>query len=209
MRQGLDLDDWAAAEPAEGNSRLSIGYIGQIARHKGVDVLVEAFQRLRARGEAPRLMLYGDPERFPRFTKQLRAMVANREDVVFAGQFKNSRIREIHAGIDVLVVPSIWYENSPNVILEAFATGTPIVVSRLGGMAELVSDGENGFQFEAGSSEDLARVLQRFIDRPDLVEVLGQGMPPVKTLQVEVKELLAIYTTLEVGEDQQSRRVRR
>lgn len=198
MRQGLDVSDWVDTERTSSNSHLRIGYIGQIAEHKGVDVLVKAFRHLRPGEKTPHLTLHGDADQFPHFAKQLRKQAVGRNDIVFAGRFEHSQIRRIHAGIDVLVVPSVWYENSPNVILEAFATGTPVVVSRLGGMAELVTDGVNGFQFEAGNAESLVQVLQRFIDQPDLVTSLGQGMPPVKTVQEEVKELLRVYATLEV-----------
>ena len=199
MRQGLDLHDWADAGPAPGNGRLRIGYIGQIAQHKGVDTLVEAFCSLQPADRRPQLELYGDADQFPRFANRLRKRVARRADVLFAGRFEHSQIRRVHAGIDVLVVPSRWYENSPNVILEAFATGTPVVVSALGGMAELVTDGVNGFHFEAGNAKALARVLQRFVDQPDLAARLGRGMPPVKTVQSEIGELLQLYGALEVG----------
>jgi glycosyltransferase involved in cell wall biosynthesis len=199
MRQGLDLHGWADAGPAPGNDRLRIGYIGQIARHKGVDILVEAFCSLRPAERRPRLELFGDADQFPRFADRLRRRVAGRDDVLFAGRFDHSQIRRIHAGIDVLVVPSRWYENSPNVILEAFATGTPVVVSALGGMAELVTDGVNGFHFEAGNVKALARVLQRFVDQPDLAARLGRATPPVKTVQKEIEELLLLYRALEAG----------
>lgn len=200
MRQGLDIDNWVDAEPVVSDSRLRVGYIGQIAQHKGVDVLVNAFCQLHGRERKPQLLLYGAPEQFPDFTERLRKQVTGRGDIIFAGRFDHSQIRRVLAGLDVLVVPSVWYENSPNVILEAFATGTPVVVSRLGGMAELVTDGVNGFQFEAGNVKALAQVLQRFIDQPDLVASLSQGMPPVKTLQEEIEELLSVYTALEVEE---------
>jgi len=198
MRQGLDVSDWMEAKPESCNSHLRIGYIGQIAGHKGVDVLIEAFCRLKPGEKVPRLILYGDLDQFPHFTKQLRQQIAGRDDIVLGGQFEHFRVRQIHAGIDVLVVPSVWYENSPNVILEAFATRTPIVVSRLGGMAELVTEGVNGFQFETGNAGALAQALQRFIDRPDLLASLGRGMPPVKTVQEEIQELLQVYASLEV-----------
>ncbi len=198
MRQGLDVSDWAEAKPKRSDGRLRIGYIGQMARHKGVDVLVEAFRRLRPGDPAPRLILYGDTAQFPRFAARLRKQVTGQQAIVFAGTFEHSQIGRIHAGVDVLVVPSMWYENSPNVILEAFATGTPVVVSRLGGMAELVTDDVNGFHFQPGNAEALARVLQRFIDQPDLAANLARNVPPVKTVQQEIQELLQVYTSLEV-----------
>jgi glycosyltransferase involved in cell wall biosynthesis len=78
------------------------------------------------------------------------------------------------AGLDVLVVPSRWYENSPNVILEAQAFNVPIVATGLGGMAELVRDEIDGLLFELNNAQDLARQLQRtFEDR----ELLSRLLP--------------------------------
>ena len=197
MRQGLDLSKLADIRTQPSNSHLRFGYIGQIAKHKGVDTLVEAFQQLRAADQTLQLTLYGDAEQFPQFSRPLRKQVANRSDIVFAGKFEYASIGQIFERIDVLVVPSVWFENSPNVILEAFASRTPVVVSRLGGMTELVVDGECGFHFGAGNSQDLASVLQRFVDQPSLTETLGNGSPKVKTVTEEVEELLQVYATPE------------
>ena len=198
MRQGLDLFSWVDGGFEPRNGRLRFGYIGQIAKHKGVDILVDAFCSLRSADMRPRLKLHGDADQFPRFANRLRRRAAGRDDILFAGRFEHSQIRRIHAGIDVLVVPSRWYENSPNVILEAFATGTPVVVSNLGGMAELVTDGVNGLHFKAGDAKALAKVLQRFIDQPELATHLGRQMPPVKTVHQEIEELIQLYRALEV-----------
>jgi exopolysaccharide biosynthesis WecB/TagA/CpsF family protein len=65
-------------------------------------------------------------------------------------------------------MPSVWYETFGRVIVEAFATGTPVIVSRLGAMAELVHEGRNGFLFEPGDVADLARKLCRFLETPQL-----------------------------------------
>jgi len=192
-RQGLDMESWVPAEPVSSDSHLRIGYIGQIASHKGVDILVEAFARLRPGERRPRLLLYGDLDKFPTFVQKLRRQVRGRNDIIFAGRFDNPRIGQVHAGLDVLVVPSVWYENSPNVILEAFAFGTPVIVSDVGGMAELVQDEGNGLHFKVGDSKDLARQLQRIVDQPVLLEILKQGMLPVKTVKEEMAELVQIY----------------
>lgn len=199
MRQGLDMDGWGSVGRRKDDLYLRIGYIGQIAEHKGVDVLVEAFTKLRSGRKKPQLFIYGDLGQFPRFSQRLRRRAAGRDDILFAGRFDRSQVRRVYAGLDVLVVPSVWNENSPNVILEAFATDTPVVVSDLGGMAELVTDGVNGFRVEAGSVKALAQVLQRFVDQPDLVERLGRGAPSVKTTREEIEELVQLYRSLEVG----------
>lgn len=196
MRQGLDRNDWVKAAFEPSNSRLRIGYVGQIARHKGVDVLIEAFRQLRPGARHPQLFLYGDVNQFPDFSSQLRRRTQGLEEIVWAGRFDHAQVTQIYATLDLIVVPSIWYENSPNVILEAFATGTPVVVSQLGGMRELVEEDVNGYHFEAGNANALSERLQRFVDRPDLAEQLGKGSPPVKTIQAEIEELLQVYWSL-------------
>ena len=75
--------------------------------------------------------------------------------------------------MDILVVPSLWPENSPLVIHEAFMHGVAVVGTRLGGIHDLVRDEVDGLTFEAGSAAALAATLQRFIDEPDLAARLA------------------------------------
>ena len=87
----------------------------------------------------------------------------------------------------------MWYENSPNAVLEAFAHRTPVVASNLGGMAELVRNGGNGLLFTPGDAEDLARQLRRLLDKSDLLSTLRAGIGPVKSVAQEMDELEEIY----------------
>ena len=98
--------------------------------------------------------------------------------------------------IDILVVPSIWYENSPLVIQEAFAAGIPVMASNLGGMAEAIRDEVDGLLFERGDVEDLAGKLRRFAQEPELLNQLKMGIPSVKSIETEVEELEKIYYEL-------------
>lgn len=193
LRQGLDTDSGGTDREKDPAAHLRIGYIGQIARHKGVALLVQAFQRLQTEGPMPKLLIYGDMEKFPRFARYLHHLVDKDERIEFAGTFKNDQIMQVHRGLDVLVVPSVWYENSPNVILEAFAAGTPVVASDIGGMAELVQHEVNGLLFSTGDVADLAHQLQRVLAQPVILKSLKQGIPPVKTVQAEMADLVRIY----------------
>ncbi|GAJ18088.1 unnamed protein product, partial [marine sediment metagenome] len=76
--------------------------------------------------------------------------------------------------MDVLVYPSIWYENQPIAILEALLAKIPIVASNLGGMAEIVQDGVTGLLFEAGNTEDLSQKMVSLIDNPQLLRKLSE-----------------------------------
>jgi glycosyltransferase involved in cell wall biosynthesis len=193
-RQGLDRASWSKAPTRISAPFLRIGYIGQIAEHKGVDILMKAFKRIRAdNGTLPRLKIYGDTEQFPGFTRKLRRLAADVDRITLEGVFRNEDIAQIHAGLDVLIVPSVWYENSPNVILEAFATGTPVIASRLGGMAELVQHETNGLLFAPGDTADLGRQLQRIADDTALLPRLRAGIGVVKSIEQEMQELVQIY----------------
>ena len=79
--------------------------------------------------------------------------------------------------IDVLVVPSLWLENSPLVIHEAFMAGIPVVAARIGGIVDLVRDGENGLLYEATSSVALTNALRSLIEQPERVGQLSAARP--------------------------------
>jgi len=106
-------------------------------------------------------------------------------------------------------VPSIWFENSPITIHEAFLTGTPVLASDIGGMAEFVRDGVDGLHFETGNARDLAAKMKRFVLEPGLVEALSRDFMEIKTIEQNGEEMEFRYRALccrerkpEVGERQ-------
>jgi glycosyltransferase involved in cell wall biosynthesis len=201
LRQGLARVPLLPPQKSP-STHLRVGYIGQIAPHKGVKVLVEAFLKLAANvGEGAngatksvQLKLYGDTTQFPDFYQDLRDKVKGQ--IQFLGPFDNQKISQVYEEIDVLVVPSIWFENSPNVILEAFAHQTPVIASNLGGMAELVSDQKTGLLFAPNNAADLAEKLEKILDHPTLLSNLQKNIAPPATLETEMSELLHIYQSV-------------
>lgn len=191
-RQGRDFPDLTPELLAKTPSdALRVGYIGQLSPVKGVHVLFEAVRRL----SDARLVVraYGNPAQFPHYMKQLRRLAHGEPRIEFAGVRSPREMTQVWREIDVLVVPSVWYENSPNVILEAFAHRTPVIASNLGGMAELVQHEKNGLLFTPGNAADLARQLSRVIAHPDLLNRLRAGIEPIKSVKEEMDELEAIY----------------
>lgn len=160
--------------------RLRIGFLGTIAEWKGVHVLVDAMNRL-ADDEAS-LDVFGVLEYFPAYVEALRAL-ATHPAIAFHGRYDNGSVSEILASIDVLVVPSLWYENSPITIHEAFMAGVPVVASNAGGMAEFVDHEMNGLHFAIGNADSLRAALRRLIDEPELLPRLREGMPKFKTIE--------------------------
>ena len=169
---------------------LRVGYIGQISEHKGVHILFEAVRLL------PQLNLtavaYGDTHQFPQYTKRLQRMVNEDSRLSMAGLFAHKNISEVFKNLDILVVPSLINENSPNVILEALAHHVPVIGSNMGGIPELVLNEENGLLFSPGDPEDLARKLKRFLIEPDLLNRLQSGIQPIKNTASELAELVDI-----------------
>jgi glycosyltransferase involved in cell wall biosynthesis len=104
------------------------------------------------------------------------------------GRCSRDEVADAYAGIDVLVVPSLWLENSPLVIHEAYLAGVPVVGSRIGGIADLVRDGWNGLLVEPGSPSGLAAALRQLVDRPGLLAHLAARLPTVKTIEDDARE---------------------
>ena len=96
--------------------------------------------------------------------------------------------------MDVLVVPSLWLENSPLVIHEAFMAGVPVVGARIGGIAELVVHEQNGLLYDPPSSaEALAAALRRLIEEPHRLDELARTRVPVKSIAVDAQEWESVY----------------
>jgi glycosyltransferase involved in cell wall biosynthesis len=173
---------------------LRIGYIGQIAAHKGLHVLLDAFARLRVGMDRQvELHVHGGLAETD-YVDALRAQAARDTRVALHGRFENTRAAEILAGLDALVVPSMWYENMPLSILESYAAGTPVVTTSTGGMAEPVTHNVDGLLFKLGDAASLADQLQRLIDEPWLLDQLQQGAARNKPADLDAE--MAIITQL-------------
>jgi len=178
------------------NKKIRFGYTGSLVPHKGVHVLIDAFSGLsRTLGEKAELKIYGNLTWFPDYVEKLRSGAKDR-GVRFMGPFDNSDIPEVLSGIDVLIVPSIWFENSPLTIHEAFLSGIPVITSDLGGMAELVDDKVSGFVFRTGDAKDLRKKLELIINDSDLLTRLCTGLPEVKTISKDASDMEKIYMRL-------------
>jgi glycosyltransferase involved in cell wall biosynthesis len=192
-RQGVDLSEKDLPRRRDDRRKLRIGYLGSLAKHKGVHVLFRAFQQVKSGDLGPELHVYGDLGQFPKYVSQLNHLRKDNERIILAGRFERHRLWQVLADLDVIVVPSIWYENSPNTILEAFAAKVPVVASNLGGMAELVEHKVNGLLFTAGDANDLANQLQQLVDNRELLPQLRAGIRPVRSIEEEMQNLIRIY----------------
>jgi glycosyltransferase involved in cell wall biosynthesis len=196
LHHGLNLSPFLAQSRSVSDGVLRVGFIGQIAPHKGVHLLIEAFQKLQTAKLPAELHIYGGVDKRPDYTQRLRQLAGDDPRIYFHGRYDNSQVAEILVNLDVTVVPSVWHEIGPLVMLESLAAGTPVIASPLGNMKDLVHEGKNGLFFAAGDAGSLARQLQRLVDDPHLLSVLRAGIAPVKSQMQEMDELRKIYQSL-------------
>jgi GT2 family glycosyltransferase/glycosyltransferase involved in cell wall biosynthesis len=178
----------------DASGRVRFGFVGSVIPSKGVHVLAEAFRgldpaRARLSIHGPVVPYHGDAG----YAERLTGLLGERAPGVLRGPFPHEHLPEILAGLDVLVVPSLWEENAPLTVQEAFASGTPVVVSGHGGLAEMVQEGAGGLRFVPGDTASLRTVLQRFLDEPGLGRVLAQAAPTVPSLAEHASQLRSWY----------------
>jgi glycosyltransferase involved in cell wall biosynthesis len=175
---------------------LRIGYVGSLVWHKGVHVLIGALQRLGS--ERAQLSVHGDPAPDPGYAADLRAQSSGLS-VRFQGPFEPAHGAEVYGNLDVLVVPSLWLENSPLVIHEALMAGVPVVGSEIGGIPGLIRHEVNGLLVQPGSVDALAGALDRLAADRGLLDRLRQAPHAVKSIEDDAAEWEARYAQVVAG----------
>jgi len=186
---GVDIDRSPKPVRASGQPQV-IGFIGQIAPHKGTDLLIEAFARL-ARGTAE-LRIYGPADQDPAYMAILKTLSGSL-DVRFMGTFAKEQMVDILGEMDLLVIPSRWYENSPLVLLNALATHTPVLVSDVAGMTEFLEPGLNGEAFARGDIDDLTLKLRALVETPGRLQGLSKTTRYERSSEIMARETFAVY----------------
>ncbi len=182
--------------------RTRFGYFGQLNAFKGVDVLLRAVLHLAASpGGLPagfELHLHGanlelQPIAFQKLYRGLLDACRPLGVVTDHGPYSQNQSAGLVAAVDWVVVPSVWWENSPLVIQEAFAHGRPVLCSDIGGMREKVADGTDGLHFRAADPADLARVLTFAATTPGLWDRLRVNVSPPYPMSDHLRRLLELY----------------
>lgn len=139
-------------------------YVGQIDEHKGLKILMDAWQK---KGMGANLGIVGTGA----LEDEVRKFADEHDSVTYYGRKSPSEVRTFMSRASVLVVPSLCYENSPTVIMEALSVGTPVIASNIGGISELVEE-RDGTLVEPGDTEALREAIKKLIasnpDREDI-----------------------------------------
>ena len=181
---GVDTDLFRPGDREDARARIAAGdgplvlYVGRIAPIKGLETLLGAVARLRAQGSGLRVLIVGGEADEPRegHEAEIRRgveMLGLRDVVRFVGAQPQQTLRDYYVAADVTVLPS-YYESFGMVALEAMACGSPVVGSRVGGLATTVRDGVTGFLVPDGDAGALAERIEMLVDDPDLRFRLGR-----------------------------------
>jgi glycosyltransferase involved in cell wall biosynthesis len=173
--------------PGRGGERLTVAFFGSAYPHKGPQLLIEAAQRT---DRELRVLIHGEVDE--RFARQLRA-ADGRGVVELCGAFGPAELPELLAGVDVAVMPSLWWDCAPLMAAECLAGRVPLVAPRLGGLGEAVRHEVDGLLFDGLDAGDLARQLDRVAGEPGLLERLQSGIEAPRPFAEYVDELEAYY----------------
>ena len=170
-------------------ARRRFGYVGTLTPHKGVHVLLEAVKGLP--GESWTLDVIGNPAVDPGYTARLRALARGDPRIRFRGAVPPAEQERLWESLDLLVLPSLWWENSPLTVLEALAAGRPVVASRTGGVPEVLPPSA-GLLVAPGDVEDLRAALVGVLEGRLLAAALDPL--PLKTCRQGAVELAELYS---------------
>jgi glycosyltransferase involved in cell wall biosynthesis len=171
-------------------SKVTLGFLSSLLPHKGTHILVKAF--ICANQENLALKIYGDPAHDTEFCRQLKNLSANHR-IEFLGRYSNDDMGEILQDLDIVVLPSLWWENTPLVMLRALAHKVPVIVSDFPGMTEVVQDGINGFVFRPGDTGDLQEILTKIGENPALLNEIKNNISYSKRIEEEAFEYEVLY----------------
>jgi glycosyltransferase involved in cell wall biosynthesis len=184
---GMPGPDISPVAPLPRSGGLLVGHVGQMHPGKGWQLLLEAVDRLRARGLPVEMIMAGKGQD----EEQARVAAVQRHDYVrFLGLVPNAG-RTVIPNLDVLVLAT-WSEGMPMSIVEAFATGVPVIATAVGGIPEMLTDGVNGLLIER-SATAIELAIERLLKEPELRERLGRGAYATFEERFKIDKIVARY----------------
>jgi glycosyltransferase involved in cell wall biosynthesis len=195
IENGLLKHD-AIDEPRE-DRPFVFGFFGQINPFKGVDVIlraVEAIAKNKQLAERVRIRIHGNVIGQPAaFVERLLKLVETVPFLSFSGPYSNTDVIKLMSECDYVLVPSLWWENSPVVIQEAYAAKRPVICTGIGGMAEKVLDDVTGLHFRLNDHLDLVAAMERGSNL-DTFARLQRGLPGIVDYKVMAEDYCRAFS---------------
>lgn len=171
------------------SQKIRFAFIGSIVAAKGLLVLVKAWERADTANAV--LKVYGNMSDDPDYAKKVLQIANRHMNIEIKGGFKPDQIGKVFEEIDMLIVPSTWFENAPLVIRNALLSHTPAIATNLGGMTEVINEKKSGLLFENGNSDDLADKMTKVIENPELLNSFA--FPIQKNIEKNADEMISLY----------------
>ena len=186
--------DYSKVKPQGEPKDFVIGFMGSLIWHKGPDILIKAFKKIQ--NEKIKLKLYGRGDERDPYLKDIRELAKNDNRIEFCGPFDHKDMPSIMKEVSVIAVPSSYKDNFPLTVQEGLAFGKPIIGSKNGGIPESVKDGVNGFLFEPGNYEQLAKIIYRISQNPEIINQLKKGIRSPPRIEEEALQYENVYREL-------------
>lgn len=184
---------------AENKERYNILFVGWLGKHKGVQYLIQAFPSILKQIPSAKLHVVGEGEERNNLEKLVKKLKIEKE-VVFHGKVPHEHIQQFYQKANVVVFPSICFEQFGLVGLEAMACGRPAVGSNIGGVSEWIDHGKTGFLVEQGSTVQIGeKVIQILSDEEMAIKMGESARRKAKknfTVEKHFKKLMQIYESL-------------
>ena len=184
-----------SAVPRNGGAPLRLGYFGRLAGAKGIDIVIDALRQVP--DAHVRLDIHGVRNAgSERQSARLQASAAQDPRIGLHAPVPHHAVIEAMAACDFVVVPSRWLETGPLVALEAFAAGTPVLGSKIGGLPELVTSGVDGVLIAPNTPDAWAAEIASLARDRGRVATLRAGVRPPRTVEDVAREMAALYESL-------------
>ena len=171
IRNGVDTETFRPRTDACAERELVVGYVGRLSPEKNPALFVRVAARLRAQGAPARFVVIGDgPMR--RELEALADALALRDAITFVGECRNMPAR--YRALDLLLLTS-WHEGTPLALLEAMASGVPVVATDVGGVAELIVAGSTGCLAPAGDEVRLTELASTLLQDRETLDRYGRA----------------------------------
>lgn len=153
------------------DNEIVLGFVGRIAREKGINEWLTAFEEVRKQFKVKILLIGLFEKTYGGLTSEVEEKIQNDSDILFLGRFDD--VRPYYNMMDIFVFPS-YREGFPNAVLEACAMGLPVIATDINGCNEIIQNGVNGILIEPKSSEAIYKALLNLLENKELRLKLGE-----------------------------------
>ena len=185
---GIEPPATGIGRPSRPGDGVRVAYVGGLSWQKGVHALVQALNGL----QGAQLWIAGDETFDPTYVSRLRSLAS--PNVRFLGKLSREKVWATLAQVDVVAVPSLWYETFSLILHEAFAAGIPVIASDLGALSEAIRHGEDGWLVAPGDVEAWKAALVRLVKEPEHLSHVQANVQAPVTQEEHVNRMEDLYT---------------